>query len=67
MCMGYAKDIKAWVCPQEIGRREHSLERWGEMIRAETDPLGQPVRLQQGAPTVTSWRAVDAIKFDAAT
>ena len=66
MCMGYAKDIKAWVCPQEIGRREHSLERWGEMIREVAEALKQPASSEPEASKVWPWPGSDAIKFDAA-
>lgn len=38
MCMGYAKDIKIWVCAQELSAREHSLERWGALICDASEP-----------------------------
>ena len=31
MCMGYAKDIKAWACPQEVSRRDAAIGQWAEM------------------------------------
>lgn len=39
MCMGYAKDIKAWACPQEIGRREQLLRLWGDLMREGPEPF----------------------------
>lgn len=35
MCMGYAKDIKAWACPQEMERREAALHQWGDLLHLE--------------------------------
>lgn len=35
MCMGYAKDIKAWACPQEKERREAALHQWGDLLHLE--------------------------------
>ena len=40
MCMGYAKDIKAWACPQEMERREAALHPWGDLLHLE-DPAAQ--------------------------
>lgn len=37
MCMGYAKDIKAWACPQEMERREAALHQWGDLLHLEDD------------------------------
>jgi hypothetical protein len=38
--MGYAKDIKAWVCPQEISRREEALSQWAALLHgACTGPV----------------------------
>lgn len=42
MCMGYAKDIKAWVCPVETSRREHALGLWGELMQQGMGPLARP-------------------------
>lgn len=35
MCMGYAKDIKAWACPQEMERREAALHQLGDLLHLE--------------------------------
>lgn len=37
MCMGYAKDIKAWACPQEMERRQAALHQWGDLLHLEDD------------------------------
>lgn len=37
MCMGYAKDIRAWACTQEIGRREAALRQWGDLLHPQDD------------------------------
>lgn len=55
MCMGYANDIRAWVCPQEIGRREQVFARWGELLgegdasaTAPVAPACRPAQSPQG-------------------
>lgn len=48
MCMGYAKDIKAWACTQEIGRRDAALQEWGELLRQSGE--GRPVSALTKAP-----------------
>lgn len=39
MCMGYAKDIKAWACTQEMGRREAALRQWGELLHPDDETV----------------------------
>ena len=45
MCMGYAKDIKAWACPQEVSRRDAAISQWAGMwldVRSEVvAPVGR--------------------------
>lgn len=55
MCMGYAKDIRAWACAQEIGRREAALRQWGDLLHPEDDDAQvadqiQPPAVAQSAP-----------------
>ncbi|ADV00429.1 hypothetical protein Alide_2697 [Alicycliphilus denitrificans BC] len=55
MCMGYAKDIRAWACTQEIGRREAALRQWGDLLHPEDDDAQvanqiQPPAVAQSAP-----------------
>lgn len=61
MCMGYAKDIKAWVCPQETSRREHALGLWGELMRQGTLPSAgpEPVRARAECPPTANARQLD--------
>lgn len=39
MCMGYAKDIKAWACAQEVSRRDNALAVWAEMLHKASESL----------------------------
>lgn len=55
MCMGYAKDIKAWACTQEIGRRDAALRQWGELLHPNDESvqdrdLAQPTVARRPAP-----------------
>lgn len=38
MCMGYAKEIKAWVCQSEQNQREEAMLVWGEAFAQDTAP-----------------------------
>lgn len=45
MCMGFAKDIKAWVCMTEHKERDAMMQAWAETF-ADQDDL--PLLLSQG-------------------
>lgn len=36
MCMGYAKEIKAWVCQTEQNQRDEAMVAWGEAFSQDT-------------------------------
>lgn len=36
MCMGYAKEIKAWVCQTEQNQRDEAMVAWGEAFTQDT-------------------------------
>lgn len=38
MCMGYAKEIKAWVCQTEQNQREEAMLVWGEAFTQDGVP-----------------------------
>lgn len=54
MCMGYAKDIKAWACPQEISRRDAAVSLWGEMLRDASDAASMTITEPEGGDSVVS-------------
>lgn len=37
MCMGYSKEIKAWVCEQNRMRADGMLEAWGQALLIEAE------------------------------
>lgn len=41
MCMGFAREIKAWVCMTEQNERDAMLQAWAETFAAadDTPPL----------------------------
>lgn len=41
MCMGYAKEIKAWVCQTEQNQRDEAMVAWGEAFTQ--DPANEKV------------------------
>lgn len=53
MCMGFAKDIKAWVCMTEQNERDAMMQAWAETFADQDDlPLlsqGEPDHLQPEA------------------
>ncbi|HET8870084.1 MAG TPA: hypothetical protein VFM48_06535 [Aquabacterium sp.] len=57
MCMGYAKDIKAWACPQEIGRRDEALRQWGDLLLGPdaSDPRSPLCAADANSPHL-NWR-----------
>ena len=38
MCMGFAKDIKAWVCLTEQNQRDGMLQAWAESMAGMDSP-----------------------------
>lgn len=38
MCMGFAKDIKAWVCLTEQNQRDGMLQAWAEGMAGVDSP-----------------------------
>ncbi len=53
MCMGFAKDIKAWVCVTEQNERDAMMQAWAETFADQDDflllPPGEPDRPQPEA------------------
>jgi len=39
MCMGYAKEIRAWVCDDARTRNDLMMQAWGRVLM---EPDGQP-------------------------
>jgi len=39
MCMGYANEIKAWVCDEARTQREAMMDAWGSAFEAMADEL----------------------------
>lgn len=48
MCVGFAKEIANWACPQENSRREAVLSQWGELLHDST-----PTAPAQSAPATS--------------
>ena len=46
MCMGFAKDIKAWVCLAEQNQRDGMLQAWAESMA----DVGSPALTLSGIP-----------------
>ena len=42
MCVGFAKEIANWACPQENSRREAMLSQWGAMLHGDAQPATEP-------------------------
>lgn len=54
MCMGYAKEIRAWVCEEAGSQRENMMNAWGQAFEdLDADPTppasSVDVYLLQGA------------------
>lgn len=43
MCMGYAKEINAWVCDQTRSRREIMMDAWSRAFVESDDELELPL------------------------
>lgn len=58
MCMGFAKDIKAWVCMTKQNERDAMMQAWAETFADQDDlPLsqqGDADHLQPGAMVIFS-------------
>lgn len=39
MCMGYGRDIKAWVCERDRQDANGMLEAWGQVLSEVSDAL----------------------------
>lgn len=42
MCMGYAKEIRAWVCEEAGSQRESMMAAWGRAFEESFDASDPP-------------------------
>lgn len=52
MCMGYAKEIRAWVCEDAGSERESMMAAWGRAFEASPQESEPPTHFLKGSPAV---------------
>lgn len=52
MCMGYAKEIRAWVCEETGSQREFMMAAWGRAFEESFDELDPPTPFPPGSVAV---------------
>lgn len=52
MCMGYAKEIRAWVCEEAGSQREFMMAAWGRAFEESFDASDPPAPFPSGSVAV---------------
>lgn len=52
MCMGYAKEIRAWVCEEAGSQRESMMAAWGCAFEESFDASDPPAPFPTGSVAV---------------
>ena len=52
MCMGYAREIRAWVCEEAGSQRETMMATWGRAFEESFDESDPPAHFPPGSSAV---------------
>ena len=52
MCMGYEKEIRAWVCEEAGSQREFMMAAWGRAFEESFDESDPPAHFPPGSSAV---------------
>jgi hypothetical protein len=52
MCMGYAKEFRAWACEEAGSQRDSMMAAWGRAFEESFDPSGPSVHFPPGGAAV---------------
>lgn len=52
MCMGYAKEIRAWVCEEAGSQRESVMAAWGRAFEESSNESDPPASFPPGTVAV---------------
>ena len=52
MCMGYASEIRAWMCEEAGSQRESMMAAWGRAFEESFDASDRPASFPPGSVAV---------------